>query len=110
MRKLGLILVGLVLIAAAAGSILYRTDQNPFTSKMSDSTTASRSLQSEPKSEPKAEGFEAFARERYYEPQTGGWQLFSMVMDILNLVVGGVGIVMTFAGIRMRRMDMRQRS
>ncbi len=110
MRKFGLILIGLLLIAGAVGAFVYRLDENPFAANKSGPTAASRSIGTEPANEPKAEGLEAFARQRYYEPQTGGWQLFSMVMDVLNLIVGGVGIMLTFNGIRMRRMDMRQHS
>jgi hypothetical protein len=51
-----------------------------------------------------------------YEPQSmsatphqfGGWQIFSSVIDVLNVIVGLIGIGLTITGTRMRRGPMRQ--
>lgn len=51
-----------------------------------------------------------------YEPQSisatpqqfGGWQMFSAVIDVLNVIVGLIGIGLAITGTRMRRGPMRQ--
>ena len=107
MRKISFIVIGLLLLAAATGAYIYRVNDHPFTAT-TDETSATRSLEVAPESPPQGEGLEGLMRQRYFQPQLGGWQVFSMVMDVLNLLVGGVGIVLTISGIRMRRASLTQ--
>ena len=100
MRKLMTVLLGLLLMFGATGVLAYRLYDAPERAESAgkgnlrapDTGVASK---------------DRLAR-RYYEPEAGGWQLFSAAVDVLNVIVGLIGIGLTISGVRMRRGPMRQ--
>lgn len=106
MRKLAYVLLGLILLAGS-GTILVKrqlrlaNDDGPPAA----SAPATRSLAREPgdAGAPVARTQRRIDRgiEQYRTPQ-GGWKLFEAVIDVLNVVVGVVGIGLAVSGMRRR--------
>jgi hypothetical protein len=102
MRKVLYVLLGLALLGGAAGAFGMRyLDWQP-----------GAMLQSERG----AGGPRAFGRERgggearrwegdrgHGQSRGGGWLTFATILDVLNVIVGVVGIVLTVSGLRMQR-------
>lgn len=97
MRKLMYILLGIVLVGGAAGAFGVRQlgwDVPSFS-----------------QAERGGHGDRSFSRERGGGPwrgedprrRGGSWLSFATVLDLLNVIVGVVGIVLTVMGLRMQR-------
>ena len=107
MRKRSLILLGLLLVAGAGGILLKRQlrvadGDGPG----AEAPAATRSIARESGGDkvvvtrPKRRIDKGI--EQYRTPQ-GGWKLFEAVIDVLNVVVGIVGIGLAVSGVRMRQ-------
>jgi hypothetical protein len=107
MRKLMYILLGIVLVGGAVGAFGVRQLgwDGPSLSRSDRGPAATRSISRE-----RGDG--------HWRGQGGGrrggsWLSFATVLDLLNVVVGVIGIVLTVIGMRMQRnamhMSMRGR-
>ena len=115
MRKLFYVLLGLLIFAGAAGLLINRQLQvaddvavsapdNPPPNPRSRSFSKDGAGTAERDAQPGARAERRFDRGlRQYRTPAGGWNTFQAVLDVLNVVVGIVGIGLAFSGVRMRR-------
>jgi len=113
MKKAALVLLGLLLFAGAAGTLGYRLFLEPeagLSSRGEDLRSGTRgafATKSEPRAAQSAQDRQAWRslreNNRYYRPQYGGLQMFSLVMDVVNVFVGLIGIWLALWGVRTRR-------
>jgi hypothetical protein len=107
MRNLAYILLGLLLVAGAGGVLMKRQLRLADDDRSAAApAAATRSIARESGGD-KAVAARPQRRidrgiEQYRTPQ-GGWKLFEAVIDVLNVVVGIVGIGLAVSGMRMRR-------
>ncbi|HRD76604.1 MAG TPA: hypothetical protein PK264_11790 [Hyphomicrobiaceae bacterium] len=112
MRKMLFVLLGLVLIGGAIGNFAYRSLY---------STERARTALSAPSAGAPADRGRSYIPERpptsrttTGTPGSGGglmsglWGNFEMVINILNVLVGILGIWMTMIGMRLQRQALRQ--
>jgi hypothetical protein len=99
MRKSIYILLGLLMIAGAAGSAYYLNIAAPKSSRQESNQQATRAPQSATRGVPSPSDRTTSAS----KPAPSGFQMFDTIVNILNVVVGLVGIYLSVAGIRMQR-------
>lgn len=107
MRKLMYVLFGLLIFAGSAGLLFSRqmqlTDVGPAAVAPSDAKSATRSIR------PNTLDRQAIQQRRFergirqYRKPDGGWNTIQAVIDVLNVVVGVIGIGLALSGMRMRR-------
>ena len=100
MRKSTYILLGLLMIAGAAGSAYYLNIAAPKASRQESNQQAARAPQ------PSTRGLPNTTDQRTQtaaKPTPSSFQMFDTVVNILNVIVGLVGIYLSIAGIRMQR-------
>ena len=103
MRKLLFLALGLLLIAGAIGAGYFRHVHEPRTSSRTVASApqgATRSAQPQTTTRPTQ------SRPSAQQPasqQFSGFQLFDTIVNVLNVVVGLVGIWMAVVGMRMQR-------
>ena len=107
MRRLGYILLGVVLLAGAAGVLGYRLQNEPsLTARYS--WLAGEENTARPTA-PATESFSASRREdgrefrRSPRDEGSSMKLVELGLDVANVVVGLVGIWLTLSGMSMRR-------
>lgn len=105
MRKL-IVVLGLLLLAGAAGTFGYRWLYEParHARYQSHSPGASRGY-SEPRAMPRER--DGGWRRQDGGRGLGGLRLFEIVVDLLNVVIGAVGIWLAVIGMRMQRAAQR---
>lgn len=92
MRKLILVMLGLLLLGGAVGAATYRYVLSP-------------EIQMRAKD---ARGFDSSYRtgpgpSTHRQPQLSALQIFDIVVNVLNVVVGVIGIYLTLTGLRLQR-------
>jgi len=107
MRKLIYVLFGLLIFAGAAGLLYNRQMQlaadGPAVATPSDDRSTTRSIR------PNAQDRQAVQQRRFergvrqYRKPDGSWHTFQAVIDVLNVVVGVIGVALALFGMRMRR-------
>ena len=107
MRKLIYVVFGLLIFAGAAGLLYSRqmqlTSDGPAAVAPSDEKSATRSIR------PNAADRQALQQRRFergvrqYRKPDGSWNTVQAVIDVLNVVVGMIGIGLALSGMRMRR-------
>jgi hypothetical protein len=112
MRKLLYVVFGLMIFAGSAGLLYSR--------QMQLAGDAPSAAQSEPKAATRGLGPEAKDRRevrseraerridrglRQYKRDDGSWRTFEAVIDVLNVVVGMVGIGLALSGLRARKTE-----
>lgn len=104
MRKAAFIVLGLVLLTGAAGMGLYRHLVLPGQSAVARHA-APPVLREDAK---RGAGPDRKQPEDAKAPESGGagWNAVQMALDVLNIVIGAVGIWLAVAGIRMQRQIM----
>ncbi len=100
MRKSIYILLGLLMIAGAAGSAYYLNVATSKSSRQESNQQAARAPQSATRGMP---GPTDQRPQSASKPAPSRFQVFDTVVNILNVVVGLVGIYLSIAGIRMQR-------
>lgn len=116
MRKVWYILLGLVLVGVGAGALYYRYMQNPeILSRYESIITGEKEAEPPPPPAKKRSASPADDQLERYAPGGGepsayglpdrshGFSAFEVILDVLNVLVGLIGIVLTFTGMRMRR-------
>lgn len=112
MRKTGFVLLGLLLIAGAVGTFSYRSLYQPYKARTtfaapSASAPANKGRSYIPERDPTN-------RTTSGSPGSGGsvlgavWSNVDMIVNVLNVVVGVLGIWMTMVGMRLQRQALRQ--
>jgi hypothetical protein len=113
MRKTGFVLLGLLLVAGAIGTFSYRSLYLPhkarttFAAPSAGAPAADRGRSYIPERDPTNRTTSGAPR------PSGGilngmWGNVEMVINVLNVVVGVLGIWMTMIGMRLQRQALRQ--
>ena len=110
MRKLIYVLFGLLIFSGAAGLLYMRqmqvADYAPVAAQSQEKSTTRGFSPDRPDRSASREqrGERRFDRGiNQYRRQDGSWNSFSAVLDLLNVVVGVVGIGLALSGMRARR-------
>ena len=105
MRKFVCILLGLILFVGAGGILVKRQLQlTDYDGPSAAAPAATRSLAEKKADHPAIRQQRRINRgiNQYRTPE-GGWNMFQAALDVLNAVIGVIGIGMAFSGMRMRR-------
>jgi hypothetical protein len=107
MRKLAYILLGLLLVAGSGAFLLTRQlrvadGDKPAAAPTATTRSITRENGGDKVAVTKPQRNIDKGIEQYRTPE-GGWKLFEAVIDVLNVVVGLIGIGLAVSGMRMRR-------
>jgi hypothetical protein len=108
-----MILLGLLLAAGGLGFLTYREVKEPHrwraTQAQRDMTPASRGFDTRSaRPDSGAPNREYRRPERGQGRHLGGWSIFQMVVDVMNVLVGIIGISLAVFGVRLPWHSQRQ--
>lgn len=115
MRKIGLILLGLLLTAGGLGFLTYREVREPHrwraTQAQRDAGPAARGFDGRSSIRPETGTADRGYRgrsDRGQDRHAAGWSVFQMVIDVMNVLVGIIGISLAVFGVRLPWHSQRQ--